>query len=813
MSDTTSLDPLDLTSDATPSADVEAAGPDGLAGHSLGERIGAGGMGEVYRCGDDVLRRDLAVKILNAELRGDAAAEERFLREARLTGSLQHPGVVPVHQLGRLADGRPCFTMKLVRGHTFAEMLRDEPAGPERLPRPLAVLEKVSQAVAFAHSKGVIHRDLKPANVMVGEFVEVQVMDWGLAKELRSDEAGKPVESAEDGKTVARVEENGGLSRAGAALGTPAYMPPEQAAGDWDIVDERADVFALGAILCEVLTGQPPYFGGGRDDLLRRARRGDLTQALSRLESCGADALLVHLCRECLAPEREGRPRNAAVVAERLAAYQAEVRERLRRAELERARAEVEARERRKRRWLAVALALAALLREALDLVRLRLRWLVVALAALLLLSLGAAVWWQRQRRPAEADGAALVDPDPFLAIRFHDGPKEADDRMPIPTMRFGLVMLREKDPAHPERLKKLTFDEWGRTNNTCLRVDGSDFLFGQPPGVWLEMKGALKGERAGRPRDGLFSSWRLPDPHLEVTQEVEIIPGEQSRRLDTCLVLYTLENKDTRPHQVGIRFMLDTYIGANDGVPFTIPGATGLCDTSMKFDRPNNVPDFIQALEKDDLRNPGTVAYLQFRIGSQVESPTRVTLGGWPNQELQQFGPQYHNALSQLTRWDVPFISMKELDRLARGIGRRADRDSAVTMYWNERELAPGKDRVVGFTYGLGSVDTSESEGHLLLTVGGQLVRKGEFTLTALVHNPQPGERLTLILPSGFHLLEGHAEQEVPEVPAAAERTDSPVTWRIRAGDDGRYELVVRSNRGARETKHVSIRPSGFFD
>jgi serine/threonine-protein kinase len=189
-------------------------------------------------------------------------AEQRFLREARLTGALQHPGIVPVHNLGRLADGRLFYTMKLVRGRTLAELLRDEPDGPERLPRLLAVVEKVCQAVAYAHSRGVIHRDLKPSNVMVGQFGEVQVMDWGLAKELsRTEPAVVPDEATEDVETVGRVEEAAGLSRAGAALGTPAYMPPEQAAGDWDIVDERADVFALGAILCQALTGQPPYQG------------------------------------------------------------------------------------------------------------------------------------------------------------------------------------------------------------------------------------------------------------------------------------------------------------------------------------------------------------------------------------------------------------------------------------------------------------------------------------------------------------------------------------------------------------------------
>ncbi len=295
----------------------------------------------------------------------------------------------------------------------------------------------------------------------------------------------------------------------------------------------------------------------------------------------------------------------------------------------------------------------------------------LAVLTLLLLIVVGHDLWViVKQSGAGNASEPGLVDPDPYLAIRFHDGPKERDDKMPEPTMRFGLVMLREKDPEHPDRLKKLTFDEWGRTNNTCLRVDGKDYLFGQPPGTWEAMKSKLPGETAGRPRDGLASSWSLSRPRIKVTQEVEIVPGEQSRRLDTCLVRYTLENKDAVRHKVGIRFLLDTYIGANDGVPFTIPGASGLCDSLMKFDRAAEVPDFIQALEKDDPRQPGTVAYLQFRVGKQMESPERVTLGGWPNQELRQFG--YWTALSQLTKWDVPFLSMKELDVRARQIGKR---------------------------------------------------------------------------------------------------------------------------------------------
>jgi len=218
----------------------------------------------------------------------------------------------------------------------------------------------------------------------------------------------------------------------------------------------------------------------------------------------------------------------------------------------------------------------------------------------------------------------ALIDPNPYLFLHFHD--YEGDKYLPLPTMRFGLLA---KDPENPDQIKKLTYDKQGLSNNTVVRLDGREFIFGQEPGVWIEMKRKLQGEMAGRPREGLASIWSLADK-LWVTQEVEIVPGAQSHRLDTCLVRYILENRDTRPHRVGIRFMLDTFIGGNDGVPFTIPGASGLCDTKMAFNTPERVPDFIQALEKDDLRDPGTVAYLQFRIGKNIESPSRVLLGGF---------------------------------------------------------------------------------------------------------------------------------------------------------------------------------------
>jgi eukaryotic-like serine/threonine-protein kinase len=183
---------------ARPGGNTDAAAGLDLRAYALLDRVGAGGMGEVFRGRDPALGRDLAVKVLGPDLRGNQEAERRFEQEARITGALQHPNIVPVHNLGRLPNGRLYFTMKLVRGRTLARILTED-QGPEQLPALLAIFEKVCQAVAFAHSRGVIHRDLKPANVMVGAFGEVQVMDWGLAKILPTDRQARPRAVSERG--------------------------------------------------------------------------------------------------------------------------------------------------------------------------------------------------------------------------------------------------------------------------------------------------------------------------------------------------------------------------------------------------------------------------------------------------------------------------------------------------------------------------------------------------------------------------------------------------------------------------------------
>jgi serine/threonine-protein kinase len=370
-------EPVTATVEALERTAMGGAGPDCISfrgNYELLDEVARGGMGVVLRARDPAFGRLLAVKVLLPLHRGEPELERRFLAEARLTGRLQHPGIPPAHELGRLADGRPFFAMKLVQGQTLEALLarRDSPA--DGLPRLLELFAAVCQAVAYAHSQGVIHRDLKPSNVMVGAFGEVQVMDWGLAKVL-----GTPEEEALSGRGANTTVTSRASAETveGALLGTPAYMAPEQARGEVGRLDERADVFGLGAILCQILSGEPPYRGTGQK-ALQQAAKGDLVEAFAHLDACGADAELIRLAKTCLSPDRDSRPRDGRAVAEAVAAYQAGVQERLRAAELETARVTARAAAERKTR-----------------------RRTVVMAAALLLLVLGgsgAGLWWYEHR-------------------------------------------------------------------------------------------------------------------------------------------------------------------------------------------------------------------------------------------------------------------------------------------------------------------------------------------------------------------------------------------------------------------------------
>jgi eukaryotic-like serine/threonine-protein kinase len=328
--------------------------------------IARGGMGSILKGRDPDLGRDVAIKVLREDLRENDELVRRFVEEAQIGGQLQHPGVVPIYELGAFADRRPFFSMKLVKGQTLADLLKARPSPSDDLPRFLSIFAAMAQTMAYSHTRGVIHRDLKPSNVMVGSFGEVQVMDWGLAKVLAR---GGIVDDAKAGKekppetliATARSGSDLELSHAGSILGTPSYMAPEQARGEIDRVNQRADVFALGSILGEILTGSPAFTGRTSMEVVRKASRGDTGEALARLEACGAEADLIALTRDCLQAEPEDRPHDAYVVADRITAYVAGVQERVQAAERERAVAVAKAIEERRRRKVQLALAASVL--------------------------------------------------------------------------------------------------------------------------------------------------------------------------------------------------------------------------------------------------------------------------------------------------------------------------------------------------------------------------------------------------------------------------------------------------------------------
>ena len=266
------------------------------------DQVARGGMGVVLRAYDADLDRELAIKLLSPEIAPDSEAGQRFAREARVAGQLDHPDILPVYEAGSLPDGRSYFAMPFVRGRTLAALLAERTDRRDGLDRWIAVFERVCEAVAYAHGRGVVHRDLKPANVMLGPHAQVLVMDWGVA-------------------AVREADSRGGADAHGYwVFGTPAYMPPEQARGHAD-ADPRADVFGLGGILCEVLTGEPPYGGDNAAEATRQAAAGEQGELRRRLANCGADARLIALARACLSPEPADRPADAGTVARLLGEY------------------------------------------------------------------------------------------------------------------------------------------------------------------------------------------------------------------------------------------------------------------------------------------------------------------------------------------------------------------------------------------------------------------------------------------------------------------------------------------------------------
>jgi serine/threonine-protein kinase len=354
----------------------DAGSPEPIAGATLGadvafwqraedryqhhqEPLGMGGMGEVRLTHDRTIGREVAFKLLRPEAAGHPVVRARLLREARVQGQLEHPAVVPVYDLGTGEDGALYFTMKRVRGRTLESILNGLASGDPDLVRRysrrklLTSFLQICQAVEFAHTRGVIHRDLKPSNIMLGDFGEVHLLDWGLAKIVRTSGGGgavpdlpplpeatgvglalaghvaegtpgAPGAAATAGRTPLLISDgpfHDARTQLGAVLGTPGYMSPEQARGEVNTLDERTDVYALGALLFEILTWQRLHDGRTSAEVLQSTQRGIESRPSKRAPELDLPPELDLICQKATAIERQQRLSSPRAISEAIERY------------------------------------------------------------------------------------------------------------------------------------------------------------------------------------------------------------------------------------------------------------------------------------------------------------------------------------------------------------------------------------------------------------------------------------------------------------------------------------------------------------
>ncbi len=520
----------------------------------LRTELARGGMGVVYTAFDNGFGREVAIKVLLPEWQDLPEALSRFVSEARITGRLQHPGVPPAHHLGVLPDGRPFLAMKLVRGRTLAELLKERSSPTVDLPRFLQAFEQICQAVGYAHSEGIVHRDIKPQNVMVGAFGEVQVMDWGLAKEMQKPECGTPADEGQSAENTsrhiairrlageARLSPDSDLTRAGSVIGTPMYMPPEQARGERERIGPWSDVFSLGGVLCLILTGRPPY-SGSRNQVLTLAELGSVEEAFTRLEASAADPELIALCKLCLQRETTKRPADGKAVADAVAAYRTGVEARLRTAESAKAAAEARAVEEANTRREAEARA-----REQ----RKKRRWQLttVSIAAALVLAAGAFAWWldraARDRREEqtriESERAAAELRQEAESLRREQIERErlgrnrlgietllaqADTELRLDNTRAATSLLTQADKRFLEGGAEELRPRWQQRQRDLMmlrELDRLDTL------RWTAIRGRFQTEEADRQLPAVFGRYGINPKTMTATEIVERIEASPLR-------------------------------------------------------------------------------------------------------------------------------------------------------------------------------------------------------------------------------------------------------------------------------------------
>jgi serine/threonine-protein kinase len=283
-----------------------------------------GALGEVFVALDQELHREVALKEMQPRFAGDAESRTRFLQEAEITGGLEHPGIVPVYGLGSYADGRPFYAMRLIQGETLKDAIRKLHAGEPgvTLRGLLTCFVAVCNAVAYAHSRGILHRDLKPANVMLGKYGETLLLDWGLAKAVGHELAEQATHGFDESALRPHSGDSSTETRIGTAVGTPSFMSPEQAAGRLEQVGQESDVYGLGATLYAILTGRAPVEIKGSAETMEKVRKGDW-QPPCKIKPQTPPALDA-VCRKSMAMKPEDRYPTALALAADIDAWLAD---------------------------------------------------------------------------------------------------------------------------------------------------------------------------------------------------------------------------------------------------------------------------------------------------------------------------------------------------------------------------------------------------------------------------------------------------------------------------------------------------------
>ena len=418
----------------------------------------------------------------------------------------------------------------------------------------------------------------------------------------------------------------------------------------------------------------------------------------------------------------------------------------------------------------------------------------VVLLGLCMLVLIGRDIFFSPAKSSASGGGEdkGAVDPHPYVMVKFDEGRLDKDY---TDSMNFGVHKISPDDKNAGS--VRLNWYPNGAGNSTVALIDAKEAVFGAIPGSGKWAKGSEnEGKPAGEYPGGKTRTFDFTSSGIYVTQTVTIEPGEPmqihgggeyKRLLNMCLIRYKIHNRDSRDHNVGLRVLMDTCIGDNDGVPFTLPGVKELVSTSKDFRGPE-VPDFVQVLEKPDLANPGIVLQMNLRVNDKLEAPSRFLLTHYPGKEEKRY-----------LKWEIPI--------------KNFEMDSCVVMYWEPRTLKKGQTREVGYTYGVGNISAAGSK--LGVTVGGAMQVGGELTVVALVAD-QKAKTATLTLASGLELIDDKTKTQ----PVPATRPDesgqirpSPVTWRMRATSAGKHDITVSTDSGLSQGRRVTITLKSLFN